>query len=483
MPKDYLMSASIGTPKRDDKDWLLTPASAAEHLGRGAWKRYNHVDFIADRIATIRDHPLFLIVTIPPRHGKSELISHWTPVWYLKNWPYKKVIMCSYQAGFAVEWGGATKNTMSENTPELGLELMQDTKAKANWRIKGYGGGMTATGIGGPLTGRGGDLIIIDDPIKSQREALSETYRASAREWYKATLRTRLQPGGSLIILMTRWHEEDLAGWLLEAGEEDLPYQDPWEVINLPAIAEEDDPLGRPVGAALCPEMYDIDSLYTLRESVGPYWFSAEYQGHPRPEGGSIIKEGWFGYFTEDENPLFNDKIKIQRLIESWDTAFEKGNETSRTACAVLAETKDFYYVLDIYADRIEFPELVDVTKSKYSQYIPDRVFIEHKASGHSLIQQLRRDTKIPIVPVKASTDKVARVHAISGTVEAGRVKLPARAPWLSEFLHEVCSFPSAKHDDITDAFAHGLMQLRPSAIRTKRSDIRRNKKKPWWKD
>lgn len=486
LPAIILPSRVAGRESKPE-DWMRTPADTASYLSRGKWWHTRHLDFIAEEIIQLEHESIFLIVTIPPRHGKSQLVSHWTPVWFLKRWPHKHIILCSYQSGIAEDWGGQVRNTFIENQTELGLVISADTKAKGRWQIRGYGGGMLATGIGGPITGRGGDLLIIDDPVHSQEEALSETYRTSAKNWYKATFRTRAQPGASFIILMTRWHEDDLAGWLTSPEEvmEDVP-RDNWKVINLPAIAEVDDPLGRKEGEALWPEMYPLPVLKALRDdpkAVGPYWFSAEYQGTPRPEGGSILKEAWFRYFGDEDNPLLNDKVKITRCIQAWDTAFEKGEENSRTACCTWMETKLGYLLMDVWAGRVEFPELVEMVKAKYNQWLPERVYVEHKASGHSLMQQLRRDTRLPILPVKAEIDKAARVHAISGVVEAGGVYLPIRAPWLAEFLHEVCTFPAAKLNDITDAFAHGLMQLKPSRIRTGKGRVLRGKKKAPWRE
>jgi predicted phage terminase large subunit-like protein len=456
------MSDVIAHEEKVDNRWLEAPALFAERLSKGSWVRYRHLDYVSRRIAQVATRPVFLIINMPPRHGKSELISHWTPVWYLKRFPYRRIILCSYQSGFATEWGGDAKNTFIDNEEELGLTIRQDTKSKARWRIKGYGGGMTATGIGGPITGKGGDLIIIDDPIKSFKEALSPVYRENIKQWYRSTLRTRLQPGGSIIILMTRWHEDDLCGWLLGAAEEEGVPMDKWEVINLKAVAEptetEPDPLGREEGEALCPDMYPIPELDILKGSVGTFWWDAEYQGHPRPEGGGTFKEGWFGYFDPDE---FED-LKLNRYLQQWDTAFKEKQVNDRSACITFAEGRKGYYVLDLWVGRPTFPELTEQAKTEYSKWVPDSVQVEDKASGISLIQQLRRDTKIPIRPVKAVDDKVSRANSVSGIVEAGRVFLPRRAPWLSTFLSEVCGFPSAAHDDITDVFVYGLMFYKP---------------------
>jgi len=492
MPRQLLVSEAMQKGRARGVDWLRTPALTAAYLSRGRWLPAPHLTLVAEEVAKMRDGPVFLIVTMPPRHGKSELISHYTPVWFLKNWPFKKVILSSYQIGYASEWGGRAKATLIENQAELGLSLMTDTKAKARWSIQGYGGGMVSTGIGGSLTGRGGDLIIIDDPIKSQKEALSPTYRNTAKEWYKATLRTRLQPGGSIIILMTRWHEDDLVGWLLSENPEGLEHRDPWKIINLPAIAQDDDPLDRAPGKALWPSMFDLNSLLTLQQATGTFWWSAEYMGSPRPEGGGIIHEEWFQYYgpgtevgdpldledADARNPLFPRKVR-----QFWDTAFKEAQANDRSACVTVLDCKQGYFIPDVWAERVEFPGLQTALKSKYSQFVPDRIEVEDKASGISLIQQIKRDTHIPIHAIKAQGDKVSRMHSISAIVEAGLVYLPARASWLSEFLHEVCSFPAAAHDDIADAFAYSLLALKPKIDREKHPLTRKRKKQSKWKD
>ena len=492
MPRQLLVSEAMQRGSARETDWLRTPAHTATYLSHGLWLPALHLNYIAEEVAKIEDGPIFLIVTMPPRHGKSELISHYTPVWFLKKWPFKRVILSSYQIGFAAEWGGKAKNTLIENEADLGLSLMTDTKAKARWSLKGYGGGMVSTGIGGSLTGRGGDLIIIDDPIRSQQEALSSTYRNTAKEWYKSTLRPRLQPGGSIIILMTRWHEDDLAGWLLSENPEGLEHRDPWKLINLPAFAGSDDPLGRPEGKPLWPSMYDTNALLAAQLATGSYWWSAEYMGSPRPEGGGIIHEEWFKYYGEGtgiDDPLDvadddqKNDLWPRRLRQFWDTAFKEQQANDRSACVTIVDCKKGYFIPDVWAKRVEFPELQIALKAKYAQFVPDRIEVEDKASGISLIQQIRRDTQIPIRPVKAIDDKVTRMHSISAIVEAGLVYLPTRAPWLSEFLHEVCSFPAAVHDDMADAFVYSLLGLKPRRDREKHPVTRKRQKKSRWKD
>lgn len=396
----------------------------------------------------------------------SELVSHWTPVWFLKRFPWKKVGLASYEMSFASEWGGKAKETITDNVDELALELTKDTKAKGRWRLRGYGGGMSTAGIGGPFTGRGFDLIIIDDPIKNDAEALSEVYRRRNWNWYRSVVRPRLQPGGSIILIMTRWHEQDLAGALLgnppeelEEGfiEEDVA-PDPWEVINLPALAEDGDVLGRKPGEALWPARYDETALKRSRMAAGPFWWTAQYRGKPQPEGGGIIKTSWFKSYSEEDLPA-----TFSTIVQIWDTAYKEKQRHDRSACLTIGKARNptRYYLLDLFVRRMDFPELVRSCQANYDKWEPDRVLIEDKASGISLIQQLRRDTTVPMRAVKAVDDKVTRAHTVTGIMEAGQVLIPVRAPWLAEFLKEVGDFPTGAHDDIVDVLVHGLRFLK----------------------
>jgi len=486
----FRQAASLAAPEIDVasvEDWSATPAHLAEKISGGTWEARRHLTFLSDKIAQVAVRPTFLIINLPPRHGKSELVSHWTPVWFLKRFPWKKVGLASYEMGFASEWGGAAKDTIVEHSDQLGLEMTQDTKAKGRWKLKGYGGGMTVAGIGGPLTGRGFDLIIIDDPIKNDQEALSPTYRKRLWNWYKTTLRTRLEPGGSIIVVLTRWHEDDLAAKLTTPQEDepdDPANRDPWETINLPAIAEKNDPLGRAEGEPLWPERFNAAALATLRQVEGPFWWAALYQGRPQPEGGGIIKQAWFKYFQEDEIPR-NDKgaVKMSRLVQIWDTAFKENQSNDRSACLTLAVGVRGFYVLDLFVRRLEYPDLVRMSLAQADKWDPDQIFIEDKASGQSLIQQLRRDTKLPIKALKAEDDKVTRAHSVTGTIEAGRVLLPARAPWLADFLAEVSAFPHGPHDDIPDVLVHGLRALKAAKLISGAAVPVGEHKKSAWRD
>jgi predicted phage terminase large subunit-like protein len=488
-PYHFKDAASAVEIRRSEEtvNWTRTPATLGNHLSNGSYDQVRHIDYLAERIAECAEKPIFLVITIPPQHGKSELVSHWTAVWFLKKFPWKKIGLASYEKDFASEWGGKAKDSITENADELGIQLRQDTKAKGHWTLRGYNGGMFTAGIGGPFSGRGFHLIIIDDPIKNDAEALSEVYRRRNWNWYRSVVRPRLQPGGSIILIMTRWHEQDLAGSLLgnppeDEGELTLEEEvepDSWQVINFPALAEENDILGRKPGEALWPGRYDETALKKLRVAAGPFWWTAQYRGKPQPEGGGIIKTAWFKSYEDEDLPR-----SFSRLIQIWDTAHKEKQRHDRSACLTLGTVSKprRYYLLDLYVARPTFPDLTRAAEAQYDKWNPDRVVIEDKASGISLIQQLRQDTKVPIRAVKAVDDKVTRAHTVTGIMEAGQVLIPRHATWLADFLKEVGDFPAGAHDDIVDVLVHGLRYLKPR-LKGLRQGVEVERKRSRWRE
>ncbi len=434
------IAATIDRPFR-----FRTPADCAETLSDGAWIRYDHLDYISNKIAEIRYRKLRLIVSVPPGHGKSKLISHWTPVWFMGEWPDRRVGLATYEANFAAYWGGQVRDSIDANRDQLQLELTRDTTAKSDWRLR-TGGSMITAGVSGPITGRRFHLLLIDDPIKNIAEAESIVYRENLWKWYRTVARTRLFQDGSIIIIMTRWHTDDLIGRLLEQSKE------PWEHIKLPAKAEPEDPLGREEGDPLCPELFDTPELDTLQEEVGGttgrYWV-ALYQQRPSAEAGTIFKIEWWTYYKEVP--------KLTRIIQYWDTAFKKGKTTDWSVCLTLGQHETGVNILDLWRGKVEYPELITMMKAKYDQYHPQAVKVEDAGSGQSAIQSLTRDTSIPIIKIKAEGTKEQRANLITGVVEAGRVSLPERASWLAIFLEELTSFPGGKHDDIVDVVSYGV--------------------------
>ncbi len=211
----------VGAPSISLQDiWKVNPAATGARWSKGQWYRHPHLDLISDAISAIASGPIRLIVSLPPRHGKSSLISQWTPIWFLSNWPDKHIILTSYAADFAATWGRRTKNIILDQGHNLGIQLSDDKTAVSDWELVS-GGGMMTAGVGGPITGRGADLLIIDDPIKNHQEASSPVFREHLWEWYRTTARTRLEPDGSIIVVATRWHTDDLIGRLLATSPND----------------------------------------------------------------------------------------------------------------------------------------------------------------------------------------------------------------------------------------------------------------------
>ena len=425
----------------------------ARKWSNGDWKLAPHLDLISDKVAELSGRPLRLIVSLPPRHGKSELLSHWTPVWFLANWPHKRVGLASYAAEPAEQWGRLARDSVIENESGLGIRVRDDLSKVGRWQLT-TGGGMMTVGVGGPFTGYGFDLLIIDDPVKNREEANSPTQRQHLWDWWRSTARTRLEPGGSIIVVTTRWHEDDLIGRLLgDEYTEEQAAGDRWEHIRLPALAEEDDPVGRPLDAPLWPERYDASALAALRVSVGPQEWPGLFQQRPSHEGGSIFRDDWWllGDVPEPgDGPVF----------QFWDTAFKTGQQNDYSVCCTMTTTPNGYAVLDVWRDRVEYPDLLRAMQAQAEDHNPSAIFVEDAASGQSVVQSLRRETRLPVLPVKPIGDKVLRANRVTGTVEAKKITLPRTAPWLQAFREELAAFPNGVHDDQVDAFVGCLTQF-----------------------
>lgn len=397
-----------------------------------------------------------LMVFMPPRHGKSMLCSEYFPAWFLGRNPERHIIAATYAQGLADDFGRKVRNLVAGDVFQEvfpSCTLSGDSQA-ANRFHTSKGGAYFAVGAGGPITGRGAHLLLIDDPIKGREDAESETMRHRLKDWYTSVARTRLMPGGSIVIIQTRWHEDDLAGWLLREHAHEK-----WEILNLPALAEPDDPLGRAEGAPLWPESYPLKELQTLRQSVGSRDWAALYQQRPSAAEGSIFKrEHWQSYKPAETSPLaLLQVLGVNYVVQAWDTAFKTRETNDFSACVTVGVSRSRYYVLDVWRDRAEFPDLKRAMVAQQAKWKAHSVVIEDTAAGQSLLQELRRNTRMPLVAVKADHDKVTRAHAVTPTHEAGLVYLPEEEPWVSDFEDELAGFPSAAHDDQVDAFVHAM--------------------------
>lgn len=417
-----------------------------------------------------------IIVSMPPRHGKSELTSAWYPAWYLSHFPQKRIILCSYEADFAASWGRRVRDIITEHGSDLRLALAADSKAKHRWHLT-TGGGMMTAGVRGPVTGKGGDLVIVDDPIKNFEEAYSPTIRQHVWDWWTSTLRTRLEPGAAIVVVMTRWHEDDLAGRLLaqETG---------WRYIRMPAIAEDDDdPIGRAPGEALWPERYDEAALADLKEDVGELVWAGLFQQRPAPLGGGIFKRNWIRYWFDANEPLpvmvtqpdgtvhVCEQRRLPKRFDewcaSWDLPFKGLAESDWCAGQVWSRVAADCFLIDQTHARMDFPTQLLAFRSMAQRYPrAKRKLVEDAANGAALISTLR--DKIPgIVAVPAKGSKEARAAAVSAAFESGNVYIPhpSQAGWVQGYIEELVTFPGARYDDQVDATTQALGRLSNSAV------------------
>lgn len=434
--------------------WRTSPARMAEHLDPN-YKRYPYIKYIDDIITSaILRGGARIVLSMPPRHGKSLLISKNTPAWFLSQFPDKNVILASYEATFASHWGKNTRNFLQENETKLGVKLAQDSLASDRWNTVD-GGGMFTTGIGGPITGRGAQLIVIDDPIKNWEEARSETIRQNHIDWFNSTLYTRCEPGASIIILMTRWHEMDLAGYLLSE------HKDKWQEIRLPAFAEDGDTLGRKNGAALCPERFDERALAQIKESLGPNMWASLYQQRPVPLEGDLFKTGMFVKFPIEPNAVFDYKFATV------DTAYTDKTSNDFTCAVVFGVRNDQLWIVDVFRQRIKASDvevpLVTFLK-RHTQYGFRGVYIEPKGHGIYLNQVMPKygilvpsESQLKDFYKDRVSDKVIRANNAVPHVSNRRIVFNDSVTCADDCIAEALGFPKGRHDDFVDCLIDGI--------------------------
>lgn len=383
-----------------------------------------------------------LIVEMAPRHGKSQLISEYASGWFVGKG--LRVILASYEADFAASWGAKSRNHMKEHGDVFGVTIGKDQE---KWWEASNGGLMQCTGVGGPITGKGFDIGIIDDPVKNAEQADSAVYRQAAKDWYDSTWVTRREPGAAEIIIMTRWHEDDLAGYVLSKGEG-------WERLTLPAIAEYGDPLGRAPGEALCPERFPIDELLRIKAEAPPRWWSALYQQRPVAEEGALFKRGyWQRYDTLPE---------LGRGCITIDTAGWQRTDTSADYCAMAAwgQRGPHFYIADAQRGHWEFPDAVRRAKD-WSVRFGWPVVVEDVPWAKPLIQALKQEIAGVIGwPVAGRGSKENRARAVQHYAEGLNCYIPEAASWLTDWIEEHAGFPNAMHDDWVDTSVMALMYL-----------------------
>lgn len=397
-----------------------------------------------------------LIINMPPRHTKSEFASYLLPAWFLGKYPNKKVIQTAHTAELSVGFGRKVRNLVDSDIykdifPDLNLQA--DSKAAGRWNTS-KGGDYFAIGVGGAVTGKGAHLLIIDDPHSEQEAALAATnpdVYDKVYEWYTSGPRQRLQPGGAIVIVMTRWGLRDLTGQVLKAAAGRGGEQ--WEVIEFPAIL--------PSGNLLWPEFWSKGEIEALREELPNAKWQAQYQQNPVGNESAIVKRDWWQWWEGEDPP------PCDYILQTWDTAFEKSQRadySAGTTWGIFTNEEDGtpnIILLNTYKKRVEFPELKRDVLDQYKQWEPDGVLIEKKASGAPLIYDLRA-MGVPVQDYTPSRgqDKIARLNSVSDIIASGKVWVP-KTRWAEELVDEIAAFPSGEHDDLVDATTLALMRFR----------------------
>ena len=410
-----------------------------------------------------------LIINMPPRHTKSEFASYLLPSWFLGLYPDKKVIQTAHTAELSVGFGRRVRNLVdSEDYTRVFSEtkLQADSKAAGRWNTS-VGGEYFAIGVGGAVTGKGADLLIIDDPHSEQEAALGDpAVYDRVHEWYTSGPRQRLQPGGAIVMVMTRWHQRDLTGQVIKSSIQ-RDGSDEWEVIEFPAIM--------PSGRSLWPEFWSLDELEALRNELPSAKWSAQYQQDPTAEEGALVKREWWQVWGEDRPP------SCEFIIQSWDTAFLKKETADYSACTTWGvfykEDEDEgtmapnLILLDAYQERLEFPELKKRAYRLWEEYDPDAFVVESKAAGAPLIFELRQ-MGIPVSEFSPSrgNDKIARVNAVADLFASGNVWAP-ETRWAEEVIEQFAAFPNAEHDDLVDSSTQALLRFRQGGFISLHSD------------
>ena len=422
---------------------------------RTVWPEFiagNHHKIIAKKFEAIANKDIKrLIVNMPPRHTKSEFASFLFPAWMMGREPRLKIIQTSHTAELAQRFGRKVRNlidTQDYQNVFPGMELSADSKAAGRWETNA-GGEYFSAGVGGAITGRGADLLIIDDP-HSEQDALSATALENAWEWYSSGPRQRLQPGGAIVIVMTRWNTKDITGELIKAQGQ--PKADQWEVVEFPAILPSDKPVW--------PEYWQKEELESVKASISVAKWNAQWQQNPTAEEGAIIKREWWQKWEKSQMP------GLMHVIQSYDTAFSKKETADYSAITTWGifcpdEKTPNIILLDMKKGRWDFPEMKEIAYDSYKYWEPESVVIEAKATGMPLTQELRM-RGIPVINFTPSkgNDKLSRVNAVAPLFQSGVVWAPDEV-WAEEVIEECAAFPYGEHDDLVDSMTQALMRFR----------------------
>ena len=436
----------------------------AQHVYEGFIVGRHH-KIIAEKLERIATGKLKrLIVNMPPRHSKSEMASYLMPSWFLGRNPKLKIIQATMNTELAVRFGRKVRDLIADPVyaevfPET--DLKQDSQAAGRWETSA-GGEYFAAGVGAAMTGRGADLLIIDDP-HSEQDALSSTAYDNTYEWYTSGPRQRLQPGGTIIIVQTRWSKKDLTGRLIQAQAKDT-MSDQWEVVEFPAILPND--------KLLWPEFWNKDELLRVKASLSPMKWNAQWQQNPTSDDVAMIKREWWIPWEEEKVP------KLDYILQSYDTAYSKKETADYSAITTWgvfepkANGVQHLIMLDAKKGRWNFPELKEIALEENDYWEPDMMLIEAKASGQPLADELRL-LNLPVLTFSpgrrkgGNLDKTTRMHIVSPIFESGKVWYPSGEKFAEDVIEEVASFPNGDHDDYCDSMTMAVMRFRQGGFVT----------------
>lgn len=468
MKQAIAMAAKEALAKRDYSYYFL--------LANPKSKLYRHTKFVCEKLQKIIDgEQHFYIVEMPPQHGKSLSITKTFPSYYLMRYPNKHVMVSAYSQDLYTQFAASNRRNFTTWSKLFGLKTGKNTANEfevLDPRGEGSPGSFFATSMLGGASGMPADLLIIDDPIKNSEEAMSPTIKNKIWNEWNMTFYPRLQKGGSVIVIMTRWQKDDLAGRLLQRSSL------PWEEIKLPAVAEElpegqTDAIGRRAGEPLCPELHDLDELLTHKHDMGTQQFTALYQQSPTVEGGNLFKREWVKYFVPnrqtqarlgltDKEAVVQPKI-FDELAQSWDATFKDGDSSDYVAGQVWARRDADYYLMDWVHERLSFVQTLSAIRSITAKWPKAKAkYIEDKANGSAIIDTLKHEIG-GIIPVTPDGGKIVRASAVSPLWEAGNVYVPHPLwkPDVEDLLQEIFEFPNAAHDDYVDAMTQALNYIK----------------------